>query len=109
LLTVYKEFIRHAEIYDYTTSSICFSKINNMLSGEPEIKITTLQTTERVEFQITATPQVYEFCYRLGSEGSWAKMGSVDAFEFSGYDFTGMMFGIFASAKHEEAGAEIAF
>jgi len=80
-----------------------------MLSAELEMRSHPLQTMDMIKFQIIATPQAYEFSYRLGDKGSWMKVGSVDTIEFSGYDFTGTMFGVFASARREEVGTEITF
>jgi beta-xylosidase len=109
-LTVWKESIRHTEIYyDYQTSSICFSKTNKMLSDEPETKSQPLQLTDTIHFQIKCMPKLYELSYKVGSDGTWMKLGSMGAIEFSGYDFTGPMFGVFASTKCEEAGIEVTF
>ncbi|KAN0090480.1 Glycosyl hydrolase, five-bladed beta-propellor domain containing protein [Hyaloscypha variabilis] len=108
--TVWKESIRHAEVYyGYSTSSVCFSKTNKMLSDEPETKSQPLQLTDTIHFQITATPKVFDLSYKVGNDETWTKLGSMDAIEFSGYDFTGTIFGVFASTKSEEAGAEVTF
>jgi beta-xylosidase len=109
-LTVYKESIRHAEIYyDYHTSSVCFSKTNKMLHNEPETKSHPLPLTDPISFQIKATPKVYELSYKAGNDGNWTKLGSMGATEFSGYDFTGTMFGVFASTQSEELESEVVF
>ncbi|PMD34936.1 glycoside hydrolase family 43 protein [Hyaloscypha variabilis F] len=109
-LTIWKEPIRHEEIYyDYSTSSVCFSKTNKMLSDEPVTKSHQLKLTDTIHFQIKATPKVFDLSYKVGSDDKWTKLGSMDAIEFSGYDFTGTIFGIFASSKSEEAGAEVTF
>jgi beta-xylosidase len=108
-LTVYKESIRHAEIYyDHRTSSICFSKMNNLLSDDAQTESQTLQTVGRIHFQIKASVEAFEFSFKLEDDG-WTKVGSVNTAEFSGYDFTGTIFGIFAFTEHEEAGANVAF
>ena len=80
-----------------------------MLSDEPETKSHQLQLTDTIHFQITATPKVFDLSYKVGSNDTWTKLGSMDAIEFSGYDFTGTIFGVFASTKSEEAGAEVTF
>jgi hypothetical protein len=109
-LTVWKEPIRHAEIfYDFSTSSICFSKTNKMLSDEPETKSEPLELTDTVNFKITATTKVYIWSYRVGEKGIWTKLGEMGAVEFSGYDFTGTIYGVFASSQSSEAGAEVTF
>lgn len=109
-LTVWKESIRHAEIYyDYHSSSICFSKTNKMLSDEAEVRSHPLQLTESISFQIRATPKVYELSYRVGKNGLWQKLGEMGAIEFSGYDFTGTIFGVFASTQSGETGTEVTF
>jgi beta-xylosidase len=109
-LTVWKESIRHAEIYyDCQTSSIFFRKTNTMLSDKPEITSQHLQLTGPVHFQIKAVPKVYEFSYKSGSSDTWTKLGSMEAVEFSGYDFTGTLFGVFASTTSEDTGTEVTF
>jgi beta-xylosidase len=107
-LTVWKESIRHAEIfYDFSTSSICFSKTNKMLGDGPETKSEPLELTDTINFQITATPKAYIWSYRVGENGTWTTLGEMGAIEFSGYDFTGTIFGVFASSQSSEAGAEV--
>jgi hypothetical protein len=80
-----------------------------MLSDEPETKSQPLQLTDTIHFQIKCTPKLYELSYKVGSDGTWMKLESMGAIEFSGYDFTGTMFGVFASTKSEEARIEVTF
>jgi beta-xylosidase len=109
-LTVWKESIRHIEIlYNFSTSSICISKTNKMLGDEPETKSESLELTDAIGFQITATTKWYVLSYRVGENETWITLGEMGAIEFSGHDFTRTIFGVFDSTQIEEAGAEVTF
>jgi hypothetical protein len=49
-----------------------------------------------VSFQIRSLQQFYEFAYRT-PEGQWKVMAQLDSKEMTFRDFTGPVFGIFAS------------
>jgi hypothetical protein len=80
-----------------------------MLGDEPETKAEPLELTDTINFQITATPKVYVLSYRVRENGTWTTLGKMGAIEFSGYDFTGTIFGVFASSQSSEAEAEVTF
>lgn len=80
-----------------------------MLGDEPETKSEPLELTDTINFQITATPKAYIWSYRVGENGTWTTLGEMGAIEFSGYDFTGTIFGVFASSQSSEGEAEVTF
>lgn len=96
-ITVYKDKYRFAEIsYSYETSEIILSWIKQA-TGSAVITKTSVNLDESVEFKITASELAYSFCYRVGGEEEWLKLGSMDSLEISARDFTGPIFGVFAS------------
>jgi hypothetical protein len=45
----------------------------------------------------------------LEENGTWTSLGKMGAIEFSGYDFTGTIFGVFALSQSSEGEAEVTF
>ncbi|RDW70327.1 hypothetical protein BP5796_08724 [Coleophoma crateriformis] len=103
-LTVYKEDFRHISIYyDYALSKICFRRFHKFHGGatimEFEVEPASIS---KIDFRIQASAMEYKFSFRVGTE--WADAGSADTSEMTGIDFTGTIFGVFASSREGKEG-----
>jgi beta-xylosidase len=109
LLSLYKDDIRHADIYyHFSKSNVCFSK-ELKLKGELVIIQKALVSPSAVTFRVGAEPQQYKFEYREKEEQEWKCLGSMDTVEMTGLDFTGPIFGVFASTRDAGAGPPVVF
>ena len=108
-LTIYKEDIRHAEIYyDYSKSLVCFNK-EMKLKGKPEMTTRYIGPGKVVAFQIRAEPDKYAFEYRTEEDLHWLKLGSMDSLDMTGCDFTGPVIGVFGCSEDESLNAHVVF
>lgn len=106
-LVLYKEDVRHVEIYyDSNTGKVrleaCFK-----MKGEPKVMAEHATTSQKVQMQISATTLSYEFFIRMEAETEWILLASIDALEMTACDFNGTLFGIFANTTREAESASI--
>lgn len=101
-LALYKDHLRHASIaYNSSTSQVQL----DIASSTSEVHHTTAHnigsSMERLGFRIVAFPDEYVFCFREESapDGSWVKLGSIDVQALHDREFTGPIFGIFATGE----------
>jgi len=111
-LALYKDAIRHTDIYyNFDTSEVCLANTYK-LTGNSQVEKRTVEVADvdTIEFCVRAKPAVYEFCYRVGSEvgSEVVELGSLDSLDMTACDFTGTIFGIFASAD-ERLGSPVVF
>lgn len=93
-LALYKDDCRHIEIsYNSNTHSVslmsCFKA-----KGSPRVLGERLVTTASVHMKVSATTHLYGFWVCEECDSNWVLLGSIQASEMSGYDFTGTIFGI---------------
>jgi beta-xylosidase len=101
-LTVFKDELRHGDIcYDSAASGLSL-ELTNVSVGEPRITKKSLNQPEFVAFKITATATAYEFYYREEEASSWTHVGSMLISEITVIDFTGPIFGMFATTLEKE-------
>lgn len=101
-LTLYKEDVRHVDIYyDSNTGRVkletCFK-----LKGESKVIAEIPITAGKVQMQIRASTLAYEFSIRTEAETDWTLLGSIDALEMEACDFNGTILGIFAATKSND-------
>lgn len=101
-LTLYKEDIRHVDIYyDSNIGRVrleaCFK-----LKGEFKVIAEIPITAEAVQMQIRASTLAYESSIRTEAETGWTLLGSSDALELVACDFNGAILDIFASTTSNE-------
>lgn len=111
-LSLYKDELRHIDIcYDFGISSVRLSHTNSVKSSPgtpldgPKISILGQEQVPNMDgralqFKIQTSPDRYTFSYReADSEADWIVLGSVDSMVMTADDFTGTIFGIFASTS----------
>lgn len=101
-LTLYKDDIRHSEIfYDSGTSEVYFASVQKLKGDDSKVERKALEFghDSTITFQIRAEPTEYQFCFRVGFQGEWETLGSIDSLSMTACDFTGTIFGIFASTE----------
>jgi beta-xylosidase len=110
-LALYKEDCRHVEIYyDYSTCEVGFHKEHKILRMDVLTqKALSPPSPRSVAFRIRATGHKYDFDFRGGDEQDWTLLGSVDAKEMTGCDFSGPILGIFASTIETETTSPVIF
>lgn len=98
-LVVYKDDYRHAAIfYDQKMSAVRFNALNKA-TGFSSSSMATFFPIENVEFGIFSTEASYQFHYRRIADPEWTLLSSIDTIQMTGNDFTGTLFGIFASGE----------
>jgi beta-xylosidase len=108
-LAVYKDDFKYAQIYlDSKTSHICFQVINK--AENVSILEEAKSLSGRCVLKIRSTATAFEFSYREPGDGSpWQQLGSIDSKLMTGYDFTGTIFGIFATHGLEGKATAVEF
>jgi beta-xylosidase len=97
-IAVYKDQVRFAEIsYSYETSEVVLSWLRQS-TGLPIVTRQPAKLDKSIRFKIEASEMQYDFLYCL-EDGDWLKLGSMDSIEMSACDFTGPIFGVFASGQ----------
>lgn len=105
-LAVYKDSLRHAEIFfDASKQRIAFDtiSINNTKVDQSLGEQVELQSSESsvVALKIDACNGQYVFSWSMGDGKSgstaWHQVAAIDAAALSGHDMTGAIFGLFAS------------
>lgn len=102
-LAVYKDDYRHAEIFfDPSLVAVGFTATYFPPSGQRIITIDIIPG-DQVQFAIHATEVQYEFLFRQSSESDWRSLSTLDTKLMTANDFTGTLFGIYASGEGEVA------
>lgn len=97
-LSLYKDDFRHASVYyDFKAKAVCFRKLIK-LAGEAVSTEDALELSSPIEFRIKASVKAYDFAYRLEKD-EWTSVAIVDTKEMTALEFTGPIFGIFATAE----------
>jgi beta-xylosidase len=115
-LSLFKDDVRHVDIYyDFSRDIVELAHTDKVKHESNPVVLSRhpLSTdTDRVVFEIRATPNEYGFIFReLTTEGDedaaeWVCAGSVDSLHMTALDFTGSCFGIFASTISEDSKSE---
>lgn len=96
-LALYWDPVRAIRVYvDFASSAIVYNAVNVAAGLEDELRCPINPLPTSVSFQIRSLQQFYEFAYRT-PEGQWKVMAQLDSKEMTFRDFTGPVFGIFAS------------
>lgn len=104
-LALYKDSFRHAEIFLDFESEKIFFQLHNRTNGtgdtikEASSRLELLAT--RIEFKIQAAKKSYTFAFRGGGGAPWVELMVIDTMEFTARDFTGTVFGVFASGRRD--------
>lgn len=104
-LALYKDHLRHASIAYYSSASQLQLDISNSASETRHSTTRKLTSNvDRVSFSIVASPEKYVFFSQEGSApgSSWVEMGSVDVQALHAREFTGPIFGIFATGGNRD-------
>ncbi|KAF3387120.1 Non-reducing end alpha-L-arabinofuranosidase [Penicillium rolfsii] len=103
-LAVYKDDLRYAFVAFTAKSRELTVEVRSVQKMNEENRILETRRVPRdvntIGLRITAHVDNYSFESRLG--GLWETMGIIDSAEMSGYDMTGTIFGLFATATPEE-------
>ncbi|KAF8847890.1 hypothetical protein BDZ45DRAFT_733305 [Acephala macrosclerotiorum] len=110
-LAVYKDNFRHTEIYlDRSISKLCFSSVIGRTGKAKLVESpSTLNSSSPIFLKIEASSSAYEFLFRVENEGEWKALGVLDTMDMTALDFTGPIFGIFASGTGLDTKTEIPF
>lgn len=102
-LALYKDSFRHAEIFlDSELEKVVFQLHNKANGSEDSVKEASSMLellTKRIEFKIQAAKYSYTFSFRERGETPWVELAAIDTMEFTARDFTGTVFGVFASKE----------
>lgn len=104
-LSLYKDHLRHASIaYNSSASQI---KLDIAHSAGEILQNTARKIASNVDklgFSIVASPEKYVFFYKegLAPGSSWVEMGRVDVQALHAREFTGPIFGIFATGENRD-------
>ncbi|CZR69335.1 related to xylosidase/arabinosidase [Phialocephala subalpina] len=110
-LAVYKDNFRHTEIYyDRSISKLCFSSVIGK-KGAAKLNQDTSNSEPNfpISLKIRATSKMYEFSFQVGDEGEWRTLGMLDTMDITALDFTGPIFGIFASGTAADSERHVQF
>lgn len=108
-LSLYKDEFRHAELaYDYSTSTVLF-RFMNKTEGPAKRISAPAPVTGRIKFKIEGTEESYTFFYQDDRVPGWSRLGVVDARDMTARDFTGTMFGVFATGRGDAEGVLVSF
>lgn len=101
-LALYKDHLRHASIAYNSSASLVRLDVSNS-AGEYRHTLThkIASCVDRLYFSIVASSEKYAFLFRKGSDldVSWVELGSVHAQDLHAREFTGPIFGIFATGE----------
>lgn len=101
-LTLYKDHLRHASIAYNSNASLVRLDVSNS-AGEYRQTLThkIASRVDRLYFSIVASPERYAFWFREGSNSdvSWVDLGSVNVQDLHAREFTGPIFGVFATGE----------
>lgn len=100
-LSIYQDAFRHSEIFfDSAVSSVVFWKTNKIAGPPVKVSEKLTEASATISFKIEASAKHYRLLFR-GEGNDWALLGTISALEMTGCDFTGLIFGIFASRMDE--------
>lgn len=100
-LVIYKDDYRHAEIFfNPSLAAVCFTAQLFPPSGERIITMDIIPG-DNIQFEICATEMEYDFRFRQSAEVDWHSISTLDAKLMTANDFTGTVFGIYASGDGE--------
>jgi beta-xylosidase len=98
-LTVYKDDYRHGEIFfDPNLAAVCFTAAYFPPSGQYIITIDIIPS-DQIQFSIHGGETQYDFRFRQSTESEWHSISTLDTKLMTANDFTGTLFGIYASGK----------
>jgi beta-xylosidase len=102
-LAVYKDDYRHAEVFfDPSLGAVCFTAKYFPSSGDRVIT-TDIIPNDQIQFAIHATETQYDFRFRQSAASEWHSISTLDTKLMTANDFTGTLFGIYASGRGEAA------
>lgn len=99
-LALYKDHLRHVSIAYNSSASQVQLDISNSAAGTRHTMAREIApSADRIGFSIVTSPEKYAFFFREGpvSGGSWIKLGSIDVHALHAREFTGPIFGVFAT------------
>jgi hypothetical protein len=109
-LALYKEDIRHAEIfYDFSSCTINFKRELKLKGPAVTQSQSVTSTPDAIGFRIRAEPSQYTFEFRTGENGKWVEVGAMDTAEITGYDFSGPILGVFACTEDLKGRTPVVF
>ncbi|KAL1853969.1 hypothetical protein Daus18300_011636 [Diaporthe australafricana] len=104
-LALYKDHLRHASVAYNSSASQVQLDVSNSAS---DIRYTESReiasNTGKIGFMIVALPEKYVFFFRdeSASAGNWVELGCLDVQNFYAREFTGPIYGIFATGENRE-------
>ncbi|PVH79630.1 glycoside hydrolase family 43 protein [Cadophora sp. DSE1049] len=108
-LALYKDDMRHSEIYyDHLLSAVCLNK-ETKLNGSATTKQQSVTPKKKIEFRIVGKPKLYCFEYKVDDAPQWVSIGELDSLAITGLDFTGPILGIFSTVPDTDVYAPVQF
>ena len=110
-LAVYKDCHRHAAImFNHQDSKIWSIAVNKSRDGGPTIAWSDrVLDASAIQLQIRADEMKYEFLYRTSPDQIWTMVNSIDTLEMTARDFTGSVFGVYASGQSKGVDRRVRF
>lgn len=103
-LALYKDHLRHASVaYNSSASQVQLNICNSASRIHRTETREIASNVDRLGFRIVASPDNYMFFFRDESaSGSWVELGCLDVQDFHAREFTGPIFGIFATGDNRD-------
>ncbi|KAJ8114314.1 hypothetical protein OPT61_g3775 [Boeremia exigua] len=102
-LALYKDAKRSATIaFNPLTTSVEYAVVNAGTSLRDNLTVQLKSTPASIEFRIIASERSYTFEFRTEKRGKWASIAELDTLKITSRDFTGPIFGVFATADSPE-------
>lgn len=105
-LALYKDHLRHVSIaFNSSTSQLQLDISNSTGDSRHTMGHKIASKTTGLGFKIVASPERYVFFFLegLGLSGSWVELGNIDVRALHAREFTGPIFGIFATGGKVDA------
>lgn len=104
-LALYKDHLRHSSVaYNSSASQIQLDVSDSARNIQYRETREIASKAGRIGFMIVAFPEKYVFFFRdeLASAGNWVELGYLGAQDFYAREFTGPVFGIFATGENRD-------
>ncbi|KAK5108280.1 hypothetical protein LTR62_008595 [Meristemomyces frigidus] len=109
-LAIYKEDLRHVEIYyDSATSTINYRQVLKLKGAAVSARKSVSVRADMIKFRIKAEPHQYTFEYSTDGKLGWVEVGKLDTLDITGYDFSGPILGVFATTEDGDSKTPVRF
>lgn len=110
-LAIYKDSYRHAAIFfNHQDARVWSMAVNKSRSDGTAVTWSEeVLNKPTMQFQICADEMEYRFAYRSAPEGTWIQLKTIDTSEMTARDFTGTVFGVYASGTGAGVGKNVHF